>query len=59
MSSLVYLNLKSGIPYVFQLGGPGSVPPDVRANTAPLRSTVLYSKQDGDRSTISGFLTIK
>ncbi len=59
MSSLVYLNLKSGIPYVFHLGGPGSVPPDVRANTAPLHSTVLYSKQDGDRSTISGFLAIK
>jgi hypothetical protein len=59
MSSLVYLNLKSGIPYVFHLVGSGSVPPDVRANTAPLHSTVLYSKQDGDRSTISGFLTIK
>jgi hypothetical protein len=59
MSSLVYLNLKSGIPYVFHLVGSGSVPPDVRANTAPLHSTVLYSKQDGDRTTISGFLTIK
>ncbi len=59
MSSLVYLNLKSGIPYVFHLVGSGSVPPDVRANTAPLHSTVLYSKQDGDRSTISGFVTIK
>ena len=62
MSSLVYLNLKSGIPYVFdRLGAAasGSIGPEVRANTAPLHSTVLYSKQDGDRSTISGFLTIK
>ena len=62
MSSLVYLNLKSGIPYVFdRLGAAasGSIGPDVRANTAPLHSTVLYSKQDGDRTTISGFLTIK
>ena len=58
MSSLVYLNLKSGIPYVFRSAF-GSVSPEVRANTAPLHSTVLYSKQDGDRSTISGFLTIK
>jgi Protein of unknown function (DUF3352) len=62
MSSLVYLNLKSGIPYVFdRLGAAasGSIGPEVRANTAPLHSTVLYSKQDGDRTTISGFLTIK
>ena len=62
MSSLVYLNLESGIPYVFdRLGAAasGSIGPEVRANTAPLHSTVLYSKQDGDRTTISGFLTIK
>jgi hypothetical protein len=58
MSSLVYLNLESGIPYVFRQAF-GSESPDVRANTAPLRSMVLYSSQDGDRSTISGFLTIK
>jgi hypothetical protein len=58
MSSLVYLNLKSGIPYVFRRAF-GSVSPDVRANTAPLHSTVFYSRQDGDRATISGFLTIK
>jgi hypothetical protein len=58
MSSLVYLNLKSGILYVFRSAF-GSVSPEVRANTAPLHSTVLYSKQDGDRATISGFLTIK
>jgi hypothetical protein len=58
MSSLVYLNLESGIPYVFRHAF-GSVDPEVRANTAPLHSTVLYSKQDGARSTISGFLTIK
>ena len=59
MSSLVYLNLKSGIPYVFHFAQLGSMPADVRANTAPLHSAVLYSKQDGDRATLSGFLTIK
>src|SRR5262245_21918952 len=62
VSWLVYLNLKSGIPYVFdRLGAAasGSIGPEVRANTAPLHSTVLYSKQDGDRTSISGFLTIK
>jgi hypothetical protein len=58
MSSLVYLNLKVGIPYVFHLMS-DSLDPEERANTAPLHSTVLYSKQDGDRTTISGFLTIE
>jgi len=62
ISSLVYLNLKSGIPYVFDRVGAaasGTIGVETRANTAPLHSTVLYATQDGDRSTISGFLTIK
>ncbi len=38
---------------------PEAIPPDVRANTKPLQSAILYTKQDGKRTTISGFLTIK
>ena len=38
---------------------PEAIPPDVRANTKPLQSVLLYTKQDGKRTTISGFLTIK
>jgi hypothetical protein len=61
-SSFVYLNLKAGLPYVFdfaELGEPGSITPDVTENTKPLQSALLYAKQDGDRTTLSGFVTIK
>jgi hypothetical protein len=61
-TSLVYLNLKTGLPYVFdfvELDDPSAITPEVRANTEPLRSAVFYAKQDGDRTSISGFLTIK
>jgi hypothetical protein len=65
-SGFVYANLKLTIPAVFGLldsisesDSPEAIPPDVRANTKPLRSAILYTKQDGDRTTIYGFLTIK
>jgi hypothetical protein len=65
-SGFVYANLKLTIPLVFGLldavsesDSPEAIPPDVRANTKPLRSAILFTKQDGDRTTISGFLTIK
>jgi hypothetical protein len=61
-AGFVYANLKVGLPYVFDFADasePGSISPDVRANTKPLQSAILYTKQDGDRTTISGFLTIK
>src|SRR5262245_3125745 len=65
-SGFIYANLEVTIPAVFGLldaaseyGSTGAVPPDVRANIKPLRSAILYTKQDGDRTTISGFLTIK
>jgi hypothetical protein len=61
-ASFVYANLEGGLPYVFrfaELDEPGSVTPEVRANTKPLRSAVLFAKQDGKRTSLSGFLTIK
>ena len=61
-ASFVYANLESGLPYVFdfaEMDEPGSITPDVRANTKPLRSVVFYAKQDGKRTSLSGFLTIK
>jgi hypothetical protein len=59
---LAYVNLKLTLPLLFESAdafATGSVPPDVRANIKPLRSAILYSKQDGDRQTVSGFVTIK
>jgi hypothetical protein len=65
-SGFVYTNLKLTLPLIFgiadslsEAGSPEAIPPDVRANIEPLRSALLYSKQDGKRTTISGFLTIK
>jgi Protein of unknown function (DUF3352) len=61
-AGFVYANLKVGLPYVFDFADqsePGSISPDARANTKPLQSAILYTKQDGDRTKISGFLTIK
>jgi hypothetical protein len=65
-SGFVYANLKLTIPAIFgvldavsESDSPEAIPPDVRANTKPLQSAILYTKQDGDRTTVSGFLTIK
>jgi len=61
-ASFVYTNLEAGLPYVFDFAEtdePGSITPDVRANTKPLESAVFYAKQDGKRTSLSGFLTIK
>ncbi len=61
-ASFVYTNLETGLPYVFDFAEkdePGSITPDVRANTKPLRSAVFYAEQDGKRTSLSGFLTIK
>ena len=65
-SGFAYVNLKQALPLLFGLGdamsesdSPEAIPPDVRANTKPLQSVLLYTKQDGKRMTISGFLTIK
>jgi len=60
-SGFVYANLKLSLPLIFGLAGDtgDSVPPDVTANVKPLQSAILYTKQDGDRTTISGFVTIK
>jgi hypothetical protein len=65
-SGFFYANLKLSLPLILGLANsmsefdsPEAIPPDVRANIKPLRSALLYSKQDGKRTTISGFLTIK
>jgi Protein of unknown function (DUF3352) len=65
-SGFVYANLKLTIPAIFGLldsvsesDSPEAIPPDVRANTKQLHSAILYTKQDGDRTTVSGFITIK
>jgi hypothetical protein len=65
-SGFVYVNLKVALPLIFgfadamsESDSPEAIPPDVRANIKPLQSALLYSKQDGKRTTISGFLTIK
>jgi Protein of unknown function (DUF3352) len=65
-SGFVYANLKLTIPALFgvldavsESDSPEAIPPDVRANVKPLRSAILYTKQDGDRTTLSGFVTIK
>jgi hypothetical protein len=56
-----YANLEQGLPYVFDLMelSSGERHSDALANTKPLRSTFFYAKRDGDRTTVSGFLTIK
>ena len=65
-SGFLYTNLKLTIPLILGLAdsmsesdSPEAIPPDVRANVKPLQSALLYSKQDGNRTTVSGFLTIK
>jgi hypothetical protein len=65
-SGFVYANLRLTIPALFGLldavsesDSPEAIPPDVRGNVKPLRSAILYTKQDGDRTTLSGFVTIK
>lgn len=56
-----YANLEQGLPYVFDLMelSTGERNSEALANTKPLRSTFLYATRDGDRTTVSGFLTIK
>ncbi len=57
----IYVNLKDTLPWAFGLSEKSgeTVPPDVKANTKPLRSVLLYLKRDGKRISLSGFLTIK
>ncbi len=55
------MNLKDTLPWAFGLSQKSgeTVPPDVKANTKPLRSVLLYLKRDGKMISLSGFLTIK
>ncbi len=61
-AGFVYVNLKAGLPYIFEFADQEeseAIPPEVRENTEPLQSVLLYAEQDGDRTSVSGFLTIK
>ena len=58
----VYLDLAGGLPHIIDFveqSEPGSVSPEVRANTKPLDSAFFFAERDGERVTLSGFLTIK
>jgi hypothetical protein len=56
-----YANLRTGLPYTYdfeeQSGTP--VPQDVRANSKPLQSALLYSTRDGSHFAVAGFVGIK
>lgn len=60
-AGFIYLNLKAGLPYIFDFAAmtSGEINPEVTANTKPLESALLYAERDGDRTSVSGFLTIK
>jgi hypothetical protein len=59
--AMVYGDLTHGLPFAFDLANANgdTVPPEARQNTRPLRDTLLYATQDGNRFRVSGFLTIK
>jgi hypothetical protein len=57
-NAFVYANLAEGLPFLFN-SDLGAATPEERANTKPLESVLLYTDQDGNRTTLSGFLTIK
>jgi hypothetical protein len=57
----IYVNLKNTIPMIETLAGLGgsSVPSDVQANLAPLRSLLAWGAGSGDTRTFDVFLEIK
>jgi uncharacterized protein DUF3352 len=61
-TGFLYANLQAGLPYIFDFAessDPSAITPDVRANTKPLDSVFLFGRKDGNRVSVSGFLTIK
>jgi Protein of unknown function (DUF3352) len=60
-TGFAYGNLREGLPFAFRLAeNEGNIiPPEARANTKPLRTTLLYTQKDGKRLRVSGLLTIK
>ena len=61
VAAFAYGDLEDGLPYVLRLAAQSgsNVPPEVFANTKPLRGTVVYLVKDGDALRMSGFVTIK
>jgi hypothetical protein len=59
--AMAYGDLADGLPFAFRLAeANGSVvPPEARPNTRPLKESLLYATQDGNRFRVSGFLAIK
>jgi uncharacterized protein DUF3352 len=57
----VYANLREGLPFLFDAveASGDQVPLDARANTKPLESAFLFAKRDGDRFSLSGFVSIR
>jgi hypothetical protein len=60
-AGFLYLNLSTGLPYVFDFAeGQGNpVPKDVKDNVAPLRAFLVFGTQDGDATSLSGFLQVR
>jgi hypothetical protein len=61
VAGLVYGDLTNGLPFAFDLAEANGrvVPPEARANTAPLKRSLLYAQQDENRFQLFGFLAIE
>ena len=61
VAGLAYGDLTDGLPFAFGLAKANDrvVPPAARTNTAPLKHTLLYAEQDGNRFQLFGFVAIK
>jgi predicted small lipoprotein YifL len=59
--AFAYADLQDGLPFVFRLAEQSGrvIPPEARANTKPLRRTLVYLVKDGEALRLSGFTTIK
>ena len=56
-----YVDLDEGLTSLFDFAEREgeTVPPEARTNTEPLRSLVVYGEQDGERTRLTGFLSIE
>jgi Protein of unknown function (DUF3352) len=59
--AFLYGNLQEGLPYVYEFAEREgeTIPQEVRANTAPLRSLLISATEEGNRFEFSGFLAIE
>ena len=56
----LFLDLEDGIPFALDYAEreDADVPPEARANTAPLRSFLAWAERDGKRTEVTSFLSI-